>query len=420
MSNQNSIDRSMTTTTTPQQAEHAKLLERIAEALDLTPAQYAMAVSRYESVGRHLRHPDGSLARFSPSIYPQGSFLLGTVIRPLNDEDVFDIDLVCELLMDKATYTQYHVKTNVGSRLSSHADYDPEKEPERSRCFRLEYYENGSKFHMDVVPAVPDDIMRKYLLEEVKLASGLAEGAVSITDSESPHYRIVSPEWPTGNPKGYAEWFMTCMRVRFEALRKSIMLQESYNAVEDVPRHGVKTPLQRAVQLFKRHRDNMFGDDKERPTSIILTTLAAHAYLKAQEENLYHALFSILEDMPNHIEIREDGFWIPNPVYPKENFAECWNKDNGQRKAKFDQWREDAMQALARAFREPGIPQIAKVLSTAFGDGTVKRAMRDFGAALNQQRLDKQLTVERGTAMIGTVAARDIVKPHNFHHGSGE
>jgi len=410
----------MMRTTTLQQAEHAKLLERIAEALDLTPAQYAMAITRYESVGRHLNHPNGSLAAFSPSVYPQGSFLLGTVIKPLNDEDVFDIDLVCELLMDKATCTQYQVKTNVGDRLSSHSDYDQEKEPERPRCFRLEYYENGSQFHMDVVPAVPDSITRKYLLEEVKLTAGLADGAVSITDNKSPEYHLTNAEWPTGNPKGYAAWFMTCMQVRFDAIRKSIMLQENFKSLDEVPRHRVKTPLQRTVQLLKRHRDNMFGDDKERPTSIIITTLAAKAYLNAQEGNLYHALFAILEDMPNHIEIREDGFWVPNPVYPRENFAECWNKENSQCKAKFDLWRENAMQALIKAFTEPGLPQIAKVLSTAFGDGSVKRAMRDFGAALNQLRLDKQLTVERGTAMIGTAAARDMVKPHSFHHGTGE
>src|SRR5690606_18754498 len=115
----------MTRTITPQQIEHAKLLEQIAEALDLTPAQYALAVSRYESIGQHLESIDGTLAKHSPSVYTQGSFRIGTTIRPLNDEDVFDIDLVCELQMDKAACTQEQVKVAVGGQLSSHPDYDP-------------------------------------------------------------------------------------------------------------------------------------------------------------------------------------------------------------------------------------------------------------------------------------------------------
>jgi hypothetical protein len=36
----------------------------------------------------------------------------------------------------------------------------------------------------------------------------------------------------------------------------------------------VKTPLQQAVQILKRHRDMMFADDPEhKPISVIITTL---------------------------------------------------------------------------------------------------------------------------------------------------
>ncbi|MCC6655245.1 MAG: nucleotidyltransferase [Flavobacteriales bacterium] len=405
----------MKRTITPQQTEHAKLLERIAEALDLTPQQYAIAINRYNSVGNHLKSPSGSLASHSPSVYTQGSFRIGTPIRPLNDEDVFDIDLVCELLMDKVTCTQMQVKTKVGDRLSFHSDFDPAKEPERSRCYRLEYYENGWKFHMDVVPAVPDTVTRKFLLEEVKLSAAVANGAVSITDSSSPDYRKLNGEWPTGNPKGYADWFRSCMQQRFDEIRKAIMLTESFASLEAVPEHRVKTPLQRAVQLLKRHRDNMFGDDKERPSSIIITTLAAHGYLATQEGNLYHALFDILDAMPAFIQQRPDGYWVPNPAYPKENLAESWNGDNGARRRKFDQWRERAMQDLRDAFVEPGLVAIAGVLSRAFGDGSVKRALRDFGGALRQQQAEKRLPYERGTAMIGTSIGQERVPQHSFH-----
>jgi hypothetical protein len=63
-----------------------------------------------------------------------------------------------------------------------------------------------------------------------------------------------------------------------------MVLAEALKAnIEDVPEWRVKTPLQRAVQLLKRHRDVYFaGDYENRPISIIITTLAAHAY-KNQE-----------------------------------------------------------------------------------------------------------------------------------------
>ncbi len=410
----------MIRTITPQQLEHAKLLERIAEALDLTPTQQTLAHSRYKSVGNHLQSSTGSLAGYSPSVYTQGSFRLGTVIRPLNDEDVFDIDLVCELEMDKATCTQAQVKSKVGDRLSTHPDYDAEKEPEKPRCFRLDYYESGSKFHMDVVPAVPDSLIRKYLLEEAQLAAPLADGAVSITDSKCPDFDRLNGEWPTGNPKGYAEWFKTCMQKQFDTIRKSIMLTESFASIEAVPTYRVKTPLQRAVQLLKRHRDNMFGDDKERPTSIIITTLAAHGYVETQEGNLYHALFDILDTMPRYIQHRADGYWVENPVYPKENLADCWNTDDGKRCEKFEQWRQRAMHDLKEAFVQQGLMSIASGLSKAFGDGSVKSAVKGFGAELNQMREEKRLLYERGSAMIGTAAGKEKVSPHSFHQNAEE
>ena len=37
------------------------------------------------------------VACYNPEIYPQGSFLLGTVTRPLSDAEEYDIDLVSEL-----------------------------------------------------------------------------------------------------------------------------------------------------------------------------------------------------------------------------------------------------------------------------------------------------------------------------------
>ena len=68
----------------------------------------------------------------------------------------------------------------------------------------------------------------------------------------------------------------------------------------------MKTPLQRAIQILKRHRDVWFNknrsayDEKAKPSSIIITTLAAHAYYN--EGDLQQTLLKILTQMPHYIE----------------------------------------------------------------------------------------------------------------------
>ena len=72
--------------------------------------------------------------------------------------------------------------------------------------------------------------------------------------------------------------------------------------IEDVKRRKIKTPLQRVVQLLKRHRDIMFKDDQSgnKPISIIITTIAASLY--NEEDNIYDAMKNILLNANKWIE----------------------------------------------------------------------------------------------------------------------
>ena len=65
--------------------------------LDITETQFDAVVRSYRAVGDWLAKSDSSLAPYKPLIRPQGSFLLGTMVRPINENDDLDIDLVCEL-----------------------------------------------------------------------------------------------------------------------------------------------------------------------------------------------------------------------------------------------------------------------------------------------------------------------------------
>lgn len=68
-----------------------KLLIQLLDKLDISPTMYQRAIERYTSVASHLDEKG-----IDCTIYPQGSFALGTVVRPFrNDKDqAYDIDVV--------------------------------------------------------------------------------------------------------------------------------------------------------------------------------------------------------------------------------------------------------------------------------------------------------------------------------------
>ena len=87
---------SITSFSRPPNAENlCAVLVRSVEQLDLPPYLHAVAEQQYSQVGQFLadQSADGW------DVYPQGSFRLGTVVRPLAAE--FDLDMVCRLNVAK-------------------------------------------------------------------------------------------------------------------------------------------------------------------------------------------------------------------------------------------------------------------------------------------------------------------------------
>lgn len=105
-------------------SQHSQLLEELAESLDIPPGKYRQAVERYQAVGQWLAAPESSLHPFAPTIHPQGSFRLGTVIRPVRHHKDADYDyLVCELAIRPERIGPGELKNLVGDRLKTHATY---------------------------------------------------------------------------------------------------------------------------------------------------------------------------------------------------------------------------------------------------------------------------------------------------------
>ena len=372
----------------------SQLLESIAKALDISDSHYQQAVQRYESIGKWLERDESKVARYSPETYPQGSFVLGTVTKPISDAEEYDMDLVSELNLQKDKITQEGLKNLVGDEVKSYARANNMNSPakEGRRCWTLSYAD-GAQFHMDILPAISDVEAFKLLLESRGYSPSIWSGfAIAITDNTLPNYSRIDTDWPRSNPKGYAAWFRSRMETEFNARQKS--LAESMQArVEDVPEYKVKTPLQRAIQILKRHRDIMFAKDPDdKPISIIITTLAGHAY--NNESDLLDALQNLIKGIPCYIQNINEVTWIPNPVNPLENFADKW-QEHPQREQNFYRWLRQMQQDLDKALELADILDVGESLKPCLGERVVNEALRNLPKAKN-----------RYTPLVATVTPR--------------
>src|SRR5690554_3000775 len=143
-----------------QKEQFNEILEELGKTLDITESEFNAAVASYEAVGKQLSK-DGLLAAYKPEILPQGSFMLGTMIRPINEEDDLDIDLVCNLHGKNITWTQEILKNKVGEQLKENEIYRTKVRLKNGRrCWTLFYRESSentsNKYHLDILPCIVD------------------------------------------------------------------------------------------------------------------------------------------------------------------------------------------------------------------------------------------------------------------------
>lgn len=350
------------------------ILNNLAESLDISPTAYEEAEDRYKAVGKHLNRDDSIVSKYKPDISPQGSFAIGTVTKTLTENDDIDIDLIACLEASKASISQKDLKTLIGYEIIQYAKINKMKFPteEHRRCWRLNYSE-GSKFHMDILPAIPDKETMKYMLEAKGYKSIWSEYAIAITDNMLNNYNIVNPDWPVSNPKGYKEWFKERMKVQYD--KQLFNLSEKIQkSVEKIPEYKIKTPLQKAIQILKRHRDIMFVNDKDhQPISIIISTLAGHAY--NNEADTFEALLNIITKMPDFIFRKEGILWVPNPVNPLENFADKW-PENKEKEHNFMRWLRQVYTDLSEASIKKDNDSLNESLRFKFGSKPVFEAIK--------------------------------------------
>ena len=335
-------------------------IEEILRNIDISPTMFRNAVSKYDAVSDYLNGRDGINAEF----YPQGSFKLGTVVRPYinGTETDYDLDVVCELNIRKGDTTAQCVKKAIGNALSESEVYSALLKDEDNRCWTLEYakVQGDIGFRLDIVPSVHQDEATISALIMAGVDSDKANCAISITNKTGSSYH-----WLNSNPNGYCSWFdgtnSRFKSVARDAYRKRLFgsNRHVYASIEDVPELLERTALQQVVQILKRHRDVYYTNARQwdrRPISAIITTLSARIASHAKASfGTYELLKFVVEDLRvysnllsgesvgtyDNLEARsyirkEHQKWlIQNPVDPGDNYADCWDTVTAQL---FFQW----------------------------------------------------------------------------------
>ncbi|MDD5599785.1 MAG: nucleotidyltransferase [Victivallaceae bacterium] len=385
------------------------IFDNMIKLLELPDSAYNKAKERYEDLGEWFDRSDSLVSLNKPHIFPQGSFRLGTAIRPLDEKEEYDLDLACELRegISKHTHTQEALKEFVGIELEAYREARDIKKKLKSkhRCWRLEY-QDALNFHMDIVPCIPaDEKRRKAILASIRnsgldeyVARVASQTTVSITDDRHEGFKHICDNWNISNPEGYAKWF----EYRMNPQQAKILLEKAQ--VDNVPLFKRKTSLQRVIQILKRHRDNWSKDNPDsKPISIIITTLAGRAY--NGETNIVVALGNVLEKMGGLVNSTKPR--VPNPVDPNEDFADRWYRPDClhlRLENNFNAW-------LLQARKD-----FQHLTSTTDAKFICEQIEEKFSLRVNQSELEKQLGVSTTvvnviTPKTHTIDRKDSARP---------
>lgn len=371
------------------------VLKRITEALQLNETRRKLVEDRYRSVSSFIEESPGLF--FDARIYSQGSYRLGTTVKPRQSEE-YDLDFVVQIHKDWKVCSFSKVYDTFKGLIESD-DRWKDLVIEKSRCIRLNY---ADEFHMDIVPTCTEN---KY-------------GDIN---------RIMIPDrdehrWGISNPEGYALWF----EKKYIAQR-NIYLNDFYpgmefRAAQDLPKDDpnyLKQPLQHAVQLIKRYRDVYFEKNPDMaPSSIVLTTLVGKMY--EGENSIYETIQKVVERFQRTVEtdrLYYRQFHVSNPVLPEEIFTKEWS-ENPKLFEAFIAFMKSLSEFWEKLHSANG-NDLFNLLKDNFGTGTFEMAYKSQGLFIQSLR-DKGVTgIHKGTGMAGIGVGHQIQKdrPNTFHGG---
>lgn len=261
-----------------------EIIEKLLASIDISPTMEKNAHDRYESISKYLEEQG-----LNCNFYPQGSFLLGTVVRPYKDgkDKIYDLDVISMIDKEKFDTNPNQTKNDVGELLKESGLYSEKLKEEDTHCWTLEYANVGDVgFTLDIVPSVVND----YSVYDNYNEATIDQKSISITERISDGRY----EWKQSNPIGFGDWFsqisnrhMSESQIIQQRSRLLYELRGLYASAEEIPTYLYRSSLQRSVQLLKRIRDVYYErktNQLYKPSTFLLTSLVASAV--EHEDNL--------------------------------------------------------------------------------------------------------------------------------------
>lgn len=242
----------------------------------------------------------------------QGSYALGTLIKPVDDNDEYDADIQIVMNPNPKWQAKDYVHA-INKTLAGNKNY-VEKLRLKTRCVTVDY---AGDFHLDTVPRVT---------------------------SGGKHYvcNRIDNKFEETDGTGYRDWFNEKNRI-------------------------TGGNLKRVVRLLKHLRDHKNSFTAK---SILLTTLAGNT-IKASDQGtaavstVADTLETVLSRMDSYLRQHPNMPQIKNPVLPTENFNRHWDQ---RRYANFRNRVQSYAGTAKRAKAEPSAEKAIKVWQELFGD----------------------------------------------------
>ncbi len=368
------------------------LLNRICESLQLNEDRRRKVEERYKAVSEWIEKDYGIF--HNALIYPQGSYRIGTTVKPRNGEE-YDLDFVVQIDENWMQLPFSKIYSEFKRRMEENEDYKRMLQ-EKSRCIRLVYADG---FHIDIIPSCTKSVYQN-------------KNDIMVPDKKE-------HSWVISNPKDYAGWFESKYIKEEEILLKTFSALMALERAEDLPEeppYHLKQPLQRAVQLIKRFRDIFFeNDDEFEPSSIVLTTLCGHLY--NGQNSIYTALDGIINNILNYIYNHPyKRIKVVNPVNHDEDFTKEWENEPRyyENFIKFIK----ALNELWQRIKSSNSIDINEDLKKSFGEKYVIEALSNQGDHINELRKAKQTSISKSTGMASFIGVKDTIKDRqNLFYG---
>ena len=248
----------------------------------------------------------------------QGSYALGTIIKPVRDGQEYDADMLLYMSYDRRKEPKDFINA-LYDCLRSNGNYR-EKVHRNTRCVTLDY---AGDFHLDIVPCI-----------------GMADDSQSICNNKT-------NEFEATDGTGYRDWFNERTRIT----------------------HGNLKRVTRLLKFLRDHKGNFAAK------SILLTTLIGNTVWSEQDGENFKTVSDALKTVSNRLNNFLQGNptkpEIRNPALRTEDFTRHWTQENYDNfRKQFDVYNDRINSAFDELRHDDSIDKWRKVFGDKFGRKT--------------------------------------------------